>query len=350
MVKKPRDGAIELYRAFLMFGICLVHACGNTGEPSSVYLDRMLRACVPGFVFISGWFGMRFSLKKLGGLYATAAYASGVAVLFGWLVLGRVPTLKFYWDIVRGFWFLNAYALLMLFVPLLNQALDGLAKKYGDPEDKPFALLTDPGMSVLWPILGMTFGWCFLQQTGGVARILPKTAGVANYSGLMMVGVYVAGRLSRFCRWDEIFGTRFLLICFLSALGMTSLGCGFETYSSPFALVSSASLFLLVKRFPVAQLVGQKLLWLAPSLFSVYLLHAQKEIGFRIVQLFKRKLVDCGCSDFAVMLLAAAVLFTVCLLLDMPRRGGVMLFRKIRLRKTTSCCFVGNKAAIHVFL
>ena len=74
---KVRISGIELYRALLMFGICLLHTVsqGNGGVGSAVVCS-VLQACVCGFVFISGWFGIRFRPAKLVRLYGVGVFAA----------------------------------------------------------------------------------------------------------------------------------------------------------------------------------------------------------------------------------------------------------------------------------
>ena len=77
-----RNASIEFYRVMLMFGICFLHAVGfgGHGEP---WVCNVFASCVVGFVFISGWFGVRFSWGKIAKLYGVGMYA---AVVFGILV------------------------------------------------------------------------------------------------------------------------------------------------------------------------------------------------------------------------------------------------------------------------
>ena len=74
-----REESIEAFRVLLMLGICLLHVCGTQCGHPTQWLANMLYWCVPGFVFISGWFGMRFSLKKIIRLYGLALYAALIA-------------------------------------------------------------------------------------------------------------------------------------------------------------------------------------------------------------------------------------------------------------------------------
>ena len=79
-----RNPAIELFRVLLMFGICLLHVQTAAGGGR---LTSVLVSCVPGFVMISGWFGIHFSWRKIFMLYGVAVYASLVIPLVG--VSGR---------------------------------------------------------------------------------------------------------------------------------------------------------------------------------------------------------------------------------------------------------------------
>ena len=321
--KVRRDGAVELYRILLMFGIVFLHSCGNTGEPSSVYLDRMLRACVPGFIFITGWFGLKFSARKIVALYGVAAYSACVASILGWLILDVPCSLCSIVEMVRNYWFLNGYVVLMLFAPLVNLAMNEVSKS------KMEGCHLLPHLAPLIPVLVLTFGWCFLHQVSGVARIMPLSAGIQSFSGLMMLGVYVAGRLSRIICLDERLPVKYIGIMFGVGLLLTICGHGLECYASPAALLSSAGLFFAMKRIKWARKVGDKLLWMCPSLFSVYLMHAHKVPGFEIFAQIKQSVIEYGMSDLIVWTVSSLIVFSACLALDMPRRFFVYAIGRI---------------------
>lgn len=119
---KQRDIAIELYRVMLMFGICLLHAIGQSAEPRA-WMQNILASCVVGFVFISGWFGIKFTWMKLAKLYGIGLYCAlvyGLMACWGesnWLI--AAPKLAWF-KLTHGFWFLHAYALMMALTPLAN--------------------------------------------------------------------------------------------------------------------------------------------------------------------------------------------------------------------------------------
>lgn len=79
MSVKQREANIEVYRVALMFGICLLHTIGFGGY-AAPWMQNILSSCVVGFVFISGWFGVKFSCRKLVKLYGIGLYC---AMVFG---------------------------------------------------------------------------------------------------------------------------------------------------------------------------------------------------------------------------------------------------------------------------
>lgn len=73
-----RDARIELYRICLMIGIVFLHV-GYMTTGSFSWQNNIFRWCVDGFVLISGYFGVRFSLKKVVRLYAVYIFVSIMA-------------------------------------------------------------------------------------------------------------------------------------------------------------------------------------------------------------------------------------------------------------------------------
>ncbi len=128
-----------------MFGIVLLHTHWHSIEHHD-WFGRMLTFCVPGFVFISGYFGIKFAVGKLVRLYATAIFGMCVVmaavVLFTDQIQNATDYIHQVFEKLNACWFLHAYAVLMLFAPMLNAAL----------EKKGWAI----------PFLFVAFGWAYL--------------------------------------------------------------------------------------------------------------------------------------------------------------------------------------------
>lgn len=82
-----RDNNIELFRALLMLGICVLHAITMCGHPNQ-WLSGPLSACVDGFVFISGYYGVKFKSSKIIKLDALGIYCVVAGVGASYAVFG----------------------------------------------------------------------------------------------------------------------------------------------------------------------------------------------------------------------------------------------------------------------
>ena len=80
-----RNDSIDVYRCLLMLGICLLHAITQGGH-NVVWAANILLWCVPGFMFISGWYGIQFSHRKVLKLYGISLYCATVFVVFDSIV------------------------------------------------------------------------------------------------------------------------------------------------------------------------------------------------------------------------------------------------------------------------
>lgn len=128
IVTKKRDGAIELYRVTLMFLICLLHSFSFGIAPNKYWMSGLMWA-VCGFVFISGWFGIRFSVSKLLRIFCLGLICGSTA-LFVARLLGISVDVKNMSEILCRQWFLCAYMMLMLLAPIINLAFDAIKANF----------------------------------------------------------------------------------------------------------------------------------------------------------------------------------------------------------------------------
>lgn len=187
-----RNPAIEFFRILMMLGIVLLHVCQ---QRAGSWPNNVLVSCVPGFVLISGYFGIRFSCRKLLKLYAVAIYASLVVPLVGgvlswpayWQEVLRVWNLRL--DAVQpsGFWFLHAYAVMSVLAIPVEMLLDGE--------------VTEEKFKRLWklslPVFVIVFGWGFLTKFRALASVMPTVNGLQAFSPLTLFATYLLGRLAR---------------------------------------------------------------------------------------------------------------------------------------------------------
>ena len=249
-----RDYNIELFRILLMFGICVYH-CITQGTSNRAWVANMFQPCVVGFVFISGWYGIRFSVKKILFLYGVAFWAATVFALYSMALTGSS-----FWAVFRGVifdaWFLHAYVVLMALAPLVNSSVE------------------EKGWRAAWPLLLVVFGWGFARTLPVVRGYIPTTAGLVYYSGITLAGIYVAARLVRKYDLMQKMSLRVTSGIFFASLIVCSAGAG--EYNSPAALLLSLSTFRFFLALKVGNGLSRFIALVSPSMFFVYLVHGHQ--------------------------------------------------------------------------
>lgn len=92
-------------------------------------------------------------------------------------------------------------------------------------------------------------------------------------------------------------------------------GIGLGDYNSPFAFALAGVMFLLFLKVKVPMLLCRSVSFLAPSMFSVYLIHTN-EVGARFIK-YIANIFDCP----AIAVFVSAIIVLICAtLLDIPRR------------------------------
>lgn len=135
-MKKDRESAFELLRIIAQFMIVYYHILyfivyPVSGEPFFKAIWFPLHIGVPLFVFISGYFGIKPSVKgfvKLAGMVfilQLPSIAQDVVINGLGNSLGGVFKLTFFIS-YTPFWFVRTYVFLYLFSPIINKFLEGI--------------------------------------------------------------------------------------------------------------------------------------------------------------------------------------------------------------------------------
>ena len=309
-----RNKALDFYRCLLMFGICLLHSIAQAGH-NTAWAANMLQWCVPGFMFLSGWFGIRFSIAKIVKLYGICLYCAAMFVIVDGVSHGGGINLVEILDFARRRWFLNAYAVVMCFAPMVNSAVERMTFR------------------ALYPLLLCAFGWSFATTLPVVKDYVPRTPGLAAFSFLTLLGVYV---VARFCRrlYDTNDGFhRFVANRkFLAAIIAPSLllaAIGFGDYNSPFAVLLAAGTFFVFHAFNLPDGIGRVFVWLAPSMFSVYLMHSHGH-AWEYLKAVEDAVLSRGLPLPIAYLATACCVFVACVVLDLPRRLVAFVFKRFK--------------------
>ena len=314
-----RNGGVELMRILLMMGIVALHTLCYIGKGLSP-AAHLCESCVVGFVFISGYFGITFTIRKLVNFYGIVLFCAVWNILCLWLS-GCEPSelLGHFLGYLRVWWFANAYVFLMLVSPLVNKALDACQTT------KELILVALPPASIVYL-------WGFASSVPFLHDYVPIDKSITTNSGLTLMGIYILARVFRKTELEN----RLKLRVFAIIGGASAVVCLFNLgkYNSIFAFLFMASLFVFFRRMgdlPLLKygMASKIALFCAPSMFSIYLIHVGGFVrlpwgsGLSTVHLV-------GDNPGVVRTIGVVLLvFVVSLCIDLLRRGLVNVIRRI---------------------
>lgn len=319
---------LDLFRIVMMFGICLIHTCGQ-GEYRSVILHNMTTPCVVGFAMLSGYFGLQFSISKVVRLYSMAvAYCfliplvgNGFSVISG---EGYFDAVLKAWGAPWRYWYLHAYIALLCISPALR------TDKFGIKQ--PFVLVV--------------FIWGFMLSYRTFSSIVPKAAGFGSHTFVTLLGIYIVSRIAKERLWFERMTVPVAAIGIAVAMVVLSLIPASGNYNSLVALLFMFSLFSLFKRIKSLGWGNKIVILIAPSMFGVYLLHCAiyypgiSDECYGLINHLMNAHVKGGWSPFFVYFLVAFEVFVISLAIDLLRRSILFPMRnliRIVLDKVDAC-------------
>lgn len=285
-MKKQRLSNIELLRVISMFLVLLVHAdYFSLGAPTvddikidpvdaffRIFFESISIVCVNVFVLISGWFGIKPSIRGLCGfLFQCLFFLTGlyvITLIFGLSDLNLKGIAGCFFA-TRLNWFIKAYLLLYILSPVLNAFV-------GNSLQKEFK----------WVLIGFflfTFTYCW----SGAAQFM-----LDGYSTLFFIGLYLLARyiyiykprISLLNRNIDIciyFGTVILVTAV--SLFCPAISGYMYFYISPTTVIGA--LFLLLY-FTKLRIQSRVVNWLGISCFAVFLMHVSPSTLWHFKNLF----------------------------------------------------------------
>lgn len=298
-MKSERQSNFEILRLILMYGIlvhhCIVLALGlssyggvnnvtkvinSNDEPIFIIINSFLVVAVDTVVLISGYFGIRLTLKKV--------LALAFSVMFYTLLFNTLPMLlqREYVSAIgfaafpithTYYWFIREYVFLMILSPLLNISMEKLSKRYN------------------WILLGfLIFLNCYL----GFARHMVVKADGFSFVNFLLI--YMIGRFLRVYPVN-IKRRNCLLIYAATAVISGFLFCTFHNYgfddrawsmtfySNPLVIIGAIFLFLYFERICVQNKFINKL---SQSALSVFLFSSSSFVSEKFYGYVTQKYVE----------------------------------------------------------
>ncbi|RDV14925.1 hypothetical protein DXT99_11585 [Pontibacter diazotrophicus] len=280
--KTSRDSNIELLRIVLMLmiiGFHLIvhgaqmggpigdHVITDSSSVAYVFLKSFLIIAVNCFVFISGFYRIKFKIKTLLSLFFQAVFYSVAINLAVDLLSLEYISYKMYIKAMFAafsgiWWFLTAYLGLYLLSPLLNNAIDTFNK-----HQFLFILIS---VTLINSVSGFMFG---------AGPIVGTNSG---FSLISFVHIYlIAQYISKYVNLDKLTKyspavyvvsslTVFLLAIF-SITQMSQTGIGkIYAYNNPLVLIAAVSFFFFFKNLRFRSSFVNSI---SPYVLGVYLFH-----------------------------------------------------------------------------
>lgn len=335
--KALRSANVEMLRCLLMFLIvadhCYYHGIFKDSQAAwTALFTTFVMWHVDCFVGISGWFGIKFSLKKFWKIYSQVLFYSILS--FGYLYFfdrGNFSLAKFS---ITGGWFGGTYLFLMLIAPLLNLMIE--------------KLVTLPRKEILlyW---GLFAGGIILAWIPGHLLTAIEPKGLDDgYSIIMFVFLYLTARLMsttglhppRNCCLLAMGGGIAIIIalaCFQAAKGYVrglpidgSILRVYHSYSAPHIWILAIAVLVYFARYVnVSGRFATLVRFCSPSMFAIYLLHDTTSFGSLIYRAPETWLAaNTSLHPSLIIFLCAVLTFIVCLAADTVRRG---IFKVLRI-------------------
>lgn len=322
---KVRNSNVEALRIVAMFLILMLHVnFFSIGEPSTAeaisyplptfarcFFESVALISVNLFVLISGWFSIRFTLRRLGGFVFQTVFIITLIYFIG-LINGNAIVnevqIKECFFMSRYGWFIKAYLGLMIFSPALNFYVEHASRK-------EFSIL------LLCFFIFQTLYDCFTNSADFINN---------GYSTFSFVGLYLLARYVRLYGKDLM--DRAGYFCLLAFTGYVAWGylpvvTGVMRvyywslpYTNPFNIAFALGVLLMaVKARPRTNKIVN---FVAASTFAVYLCHMcntwtanmYKELSIEVYNSFS------GLKYLGVISAFMILVFVGSILLDQPRK------------------------------
>lgn len=236
-----------------MFAVVLGHVIVNNHIAA---MDTLIWH-IPGFLLITGYFGVTLSWRKVVKLLGTVYGCYWLTIPFR---LGEDTLLSLLMP--HGGWFLPFYLVLMLLSPLFNAILQS-----------PITRRTLLGVVVLCLVIG------WIPTISNNAHIgMMRIPGLQGSGLLLMMATYIVGRLIREFDLGNKGSMLAWLICFSGCVFALAMPCGrlliSNGYASPFVIITATCGFVAFLHLPAGLGgVGKLVNLISPSMFGVYILH-----------------------------------------------------------------------------
>lgn len=327
---KERNSNFELLRLFSMFLIVSQHLLlTNTTTQEAFYV--VVHIAVPCFVLISGYFGIKFSIKGLLNLFIKCAGYT-VSLYLAYCIV-RHKSISIY-VLIQSFvgfypryWFIGTYLGLYLISPIINIPLKTATK------EQKIGYITILGLISFW------LGWAGGQHT------MADGKNITNLIFLYYIGNFLHYNIDHNKIQSGKWRLLLVYIVLNAGLIVTFLFTGkfelfqkilfkvFFPYNSPGVIMNAILCFLL---FSTIKIQSSKINWAASSVLSIYLIHRGLLMGFLRKSVVYIKEITSGFLPVLGLFILAICI--ACIIIDkliepIQKHIGKMMYNRMGLCK-----------------
>lgn len=318
----PRQSNFELLRIIAMFLVLIVHAdfwslnpptlTDYTHHLGSSLVRSIIQCfsviCVNLFICISGWFGIRPTLKGLCNFIFQCVFIISLTYIVALIIneaTFSLSGLKKCLLLSADLWFIKAYIGLYLISPILNKFIENSTKK-------------DLSKILIW-----IFAFQTIFGLTDAAQFIMRGYSVFSFSCLYMLVRYIRLYGNRYFQLIKKLTFPALLfnsIIYISPFlfGIKSLGI-ILSYINPLVILASIGLTLLFGNLHIKP--NYLINTISKSIFAVYLVHQSPFIGKHIFKSSIQKVYSeyCGFECLSKIFLIIIVFFLIGIILDQLR-------------------------------
>lgn len=345
-MEKTRDYGVDLLRPILMIFIIVGHIYAHTdirnelpflsGKWIFTWYTQAITVCaVNCFVLISGYYmsKTKYDIYRLMKLWSKVIfYSIGIsAILFlcGKISFSYGKLLSVFFPVFRcEYWFFTIYIFLFLLIPFINSMIASMSRK-------KHAILV--AVLVLFLFIEPVFSAVFYEYD------MSEGFSIVGFVAIYLIGAFLARckDVSPRCCILVLLGSsgvmllsKIVLVKIVEQRGL-EFGTGLMYHNNNvLVLLNAVALFELFKQINLRPAIRRIVVWINPSVLSVYLIHENPSIR---ELLWNKELTAYLCdSSFALycisLVLIGVVVFTICILVD--KIISWLIFRSVDNCKT----------------
>ena len=321
--EKVRNGGVELLRIICMFGFVCLHVIGYSSiAPFGSYefeskfllhLRYLLNVGVDVFAFISGFYGIKFTIRKALHLLYIGCFSSLCVFLIEIYFFNVEFKIVSLIQIFLSNWYFREYLILFFLSPFLSIIIENDDKKHIN--EIVIALL-------------LLFLWNFLAAQ--LPSSFGQTGTLGNHSAMLLIMIYLLGRLLNITKILENLHTWILIVLVFICFPILFCFSKLKDFSSPFCIVSAICLFEIFRRLPISTIISRIACFISPSMLGILILHnagSHKISGGLVYRYFEN---FSGNLPGMIFIKYSLIIFFFALVIDLLRRLIMFILRKIK--------------------